>query len=273
LLRLADNYLTNNDRAAAEAQFKPFIDNPKQFISTRRRWENNLVFWAEQLSLKRSKNFESNATNESSSASQSKLDENKILAAAAMRNALIQLDGMSNVFARLNLYFIASALLQRAGNLAEARRCDNVLEEAFRSCERSPVDEDDMMAASSILDSMAYGLIPIDVPDFKELRGIKTVHYTEDDFKESEKFKLRAIAMIDHRLSSTSHLRRKAHRDLSLWYAELGKTEKAEKEKEVLFGLVGIHDDDILYPKSAGCGQLTWWVQEKFTGGMLCGMG
>jgi hypothetical protein len=168
------------------------------------------------------------------------------------------------------LYSIASQLFQRTGNAFEARRCNSIVDDAIQSCEGHLFDEGDIKAAASILNSRAYGFIPVEISE--QFRAVNTVNFTVKEFKESEKLKLRAVAMAD-RLNETSDLRRRAHRDLSLWYTALGKADKASREKEVLFKLVGVHDDKILYPKAIGCGQLVWWVAEASPMGALCGMG
>jgi hypothetical protein len=124
---------------------------------------------------------------------------------------------------------------------------------------------------------MAYSLIPVNIPNLNphdSIAGRQTPlePFTEKDFKESEKLKLRAVAMAD-RLDSKNHLRRKAHRDLALWYMQLGKNQLAQKEKQTLFELVGCEDDSILYPQAAGCGHVVWWKKERNIVTMGCGMG
>jgi hypothetical protein len=96
--------------------------------------------------------------------------------------------------------------------------------------------------------------------------------FAEKDLYESEKLKLRAAAMAD-RLNSKSDIRRKAHRDLSLWYSRIGKIEVAEREKQILFELVGCKKDSILYPQSGMCGHLVWWNPEPVSFAERCGMG
>ncbi|MEZ4535084.1 MAG: hypothetical protein R3D26_08795 [Cyanobacteriota/Melainabacteria group bacterium] len=81
-----------------------------------------------------------------------------------------------------------------------------------------------------------------------------------------------ALALAD-RLDTGSQLRRKAHRDMVLWYQELGKSYAARNEKEILFNLVGVHDDKIFYPQSSGCGNIIWWKAETIRAKMACGMG
>jgi hypothetical protein len=68
------------------------------------------------------------------------------------------------------------------------------------------------------------------------------------EFEESQRLRLRAIKMID-RLDAKHLVRWMAHRDLVLWYRELGKLDLAEKQQQIHFELVGLNDDRILYPK------------------------
>jgi hypothetical protein len=129
-----------------------------------------------------------------------------------------------------------------------------------------------------VLNSMAFGIVPLQISDrplgenFAGFRIKPIGPVSEGDFKQSEMLKQRAAAMVD-RLDASDDLRRRTHRDLALWYKQLGKSEKAEKEKHILFKLVGSHNDSILYPQSPGCGGLVWWKSEKLTRFIDCGMG
>jgi hypothetical protein len=77
--------------------------------------------------------------------------------------------------------------------------------------------------------------------------------------------------MID-RLDAKHLVRWMAHRDLVLWYRELGKLDLAEKQKQILFELVGLNDDRILYPKKRRMGRLVWWLLTAMSMGCACGM-
>ena len=48
-----------------------------------------------------------------------------------------------------------------------------------------------------------------------------------------------------------------------MWYQLLGKTERAEKEKQASFKLVGSNDDSLMYAQQGACGQLVRWQIEK----------
>jgi hypothetical protein len=75
------------------------------------------------------------------------------------------------------------------------------------------------------------------------------------------------------RLTAKTDTRRRIHRDLSLWYMQLGKVEKAEQQKQILFELVGRADDKLLYPAQVGCGGVVWWGDESKMLFGACGMG
>jgi hypothetical protein len=276
LLSLARDYLRGGDPTVADARLTPVLNQPQHWLSPR-VWENTLVYWAEQASLAghattNGRGFKTEAESDSQS-----IDGNQaFLADAAIRSSLKQLDkGSSDEFTRLNMYFIASRLFQKVRNADGMRKCNKVLERVFQSCEgSSSPNEESIKAAVSVLNSMAYGFIPYQIPDrlpqFERQLEIKP--FSEQDFRECEKLKLRALAMAE-RLPPTNQLRRKAHRDLALWYMHFGKREMAEKEKQVLFELVGTNDDRILYPQMVACGRLVWWETETRIVSSDCGMG
>jgi hypothetical protein len=280
LLKLASGYLRGDNRTSLEASFGQVANQAstnRDFRNSRR--EDFLVDWASQVSSEEgATNQSTNAKSEPKSDAKSIPGENSALAVSTLQQALTQLEQASDKFAKLHMYFIASRLFQKAGNNDGLRTCNAVLEKNFEACEgTSQVDEERIRAASSVLNLMANSLISVYIPnqnplDYSWMRPKEVKPYTENDFKESEKLKLRALAMVD-RLDSKNQLRRKAHRDLALWYMKLGKTEMAEKEKQTLFELVGVKDDSILYPQAAGCGQLVWWHKAKSISMMGCGMG
>ncbi len=278
LLRLASELTSGYKRAVVDEHFTPVLNektrqwtvkNSKQLLSV-------IASWADQISSdRRPTNFGFNAKTKSKSLSQPITDENNVLANTAIQLALSQLDKASDKFAKLNLYFIASRLYQKLGNSSGVRRCNKVLNAAFKAClMTSPADQDQIKAATSVLNSMAYGWIPINVPDYpKDLHlNMQAKPFTEKDFKASETLKIKAVSMAD-RLAADNHVRRKAHRDLVIWYMQLGKMEKAETEKLVLFELVGRKDDSILYPQHGGCGRIVWWRPVNQLSSYDCGMG
>jgi hypothetical protein len=198
--------------------------------------------------------------------------------------ALRQIDQSPATSNKLYAYLAASRLFAKTGNLNEMRRCNTVLNEFLRSAETpANSDEKQLQLAASILNSMAFALVPLKVwdraPRIHAGRPPRTevMTYTEKNFKESEKLKFRAINLID-RLQATNFLRRKAHRDLALWYEGLDKTTLADKQKQILFELVGRKDENLLYPQTVACGQLDWFPKPASDGKVVarligCGMG
>ncbi len=275
LLALAGTYLDGDNRTVVEKLFRDYASERGSMQLT----EKMIVSWTDRVSL-RDWNQGTNAKKNATEFLYPIADENSVLAELAIQKALIQVDKIPDRYVKLNLHYIASRLFQKLGVINQAQKYNNILEDSFKSCEGgSPVNEEEIRTASSILNSMANGLLPFPIPDQMPmpidnpwLRQKIGSSFTETDFKESEKLRLRAVKMAD-RLPTTNHVRRKAHRDLAVWYMQLGKVAMGEKEKQILFELVGCNDDSILYPQSVGCGTLVWWKVEKQTGSELCGMG
>ncbi len=275
LLRLASSYIEGGDSSAAEARYVEELNNASNgaILSVTNRWGNVLVNWAEQLSAEaRSKNQVVNQKKGKPNLPL-KTDATSVRANAALQKAVAQLEKSTDPFAKLNMYFIASLLFQKIGNTSGMQKCDRILEAAFHSAETAPtIDEQQLKATVSIIDSMAFALIPVRKLGQKWESQTQLKPFTESEFKQGEKLKRRAAAIID-RLPAQNHQRRMVHRDLALWYTQLGKKESAEKEKQVLFQLVGFKDDSLLFPTPGACGHLSWWekTKPKFQG--ACGMG
>ncbi len=236
LLRLASELTSGYKRTVVDEHFTPVLNektrqwtvrNSKQLLSV-------ITSWADRVSSdERTSNFEFNAKTKSKSGSPPIADENNVLANTAIQLSLAQLDKASDKVAKLNLYFIASNLYQKLGNSSGMRQCNKVLDAAFNAClSTSPADQEQITAATSVLNSMAYGWIPINVPDYpKGLHlHMQAKPFTEKEFRASETLKIKAVAMAD-RLAANNHLRRKAHRDLVLWYMQLGKIGKGGERK------------------------------------------
>jgi hypothetical protein len=217
-----------------------------------------------------------NAGKRASSDSRPNGAENSTLADKAIKKALAQLDLSSDRYARLILYYAASGLFQQVGDADGVIRCNKVLKDSFQFCEIHSTDEQEIKGASLVLSLMAYRLIPVQISDLPNGnyrdRSTDLPAYTECHFRQSEKLKLEIITMAD-RLPASSDVRRKAHRDLALWYMRLGKSELAEKQKQTLFELVGCKDDSILYPQFGMCGHVVWWQTKKIGLNGFCGMG
>ena len=273
LLRLAEAYLTDGKKTAKEAQYVKALEQVSLDWSFRSpaRFNPMLAEWADSMAL------DSHGTTvagvKTKPALYSKRGEELVLADDAIRAALKQLDAATDPFTKLNLYFVAARLSQKSVNLDELRKCNNYLSEFLKSCEHSSkVDKNEIKAASSVLNSMAYGIIPVQIADRQTPAQAAKVSFSENDFKESEKLKLRAAALVD-RLDATDDVRRKFHRNLVLWYRALGKEPMANKELEVLYGLVGIKDESILWPQAGACGHLVWWEANRPRIMVKCGMG
>lgn len=277
LLNIADSLIAGTKRSQLEEQYKPMFSGKTDYWHRlNKNWESGLASWAERISAegRSSKNAQTGAK------SQSANPENLALADEAIKRALTELDKETEPFAKLHLCFIASRLCKKVGNADGVQKCNKVINQALRSCEgSSQADEAQIKAATSVLNAEAFGFIPIVISDFgakgaplPKQEPQQAMPFKEADFKEAEKLRLRAVAMADT-LSAQSHVRRKAHRDLTLWYMRLGKMEQANKQKQLLFNLVGFKDDSVLYPQQEGCGNLVWWRQEKNTAVYKCGMG
>jgi hypothetical protein len=280
LLRLADAYIDNRDRSALEEEFGRKPGKSRFGFSYRHpRGEDVLVAWSKRISLRaNTPAVTTDAKNENGSAMQGPRSENKALADTTLQALLLQLEQSSDKFAQLNMYLIASRLFEKAGDSAGALQCNQILENAFQACERGDQkNARELEGASSVLDSMAYGLVPIDIPDQdpREIPGfvkpdVKT--FSEAKIAKAERLKRRSVAIAD-RLDAQDDTRRKAHRDLALWYAEVGKPQVSEKEKEILFELVGFKSDSLMYGHQIGCGGLAWWVQNLGRSFIDCGRG
>lgn len=199
----------------------------------------------------------------------------KKFAQSMITKALAELNSSSDDFCKLNFYFIASNQFKVFGDQSGYLKYKKIVDDAIHSCEveNSTANDNTRLAAASILDAMAYAIIPVDIPDRLDLKNLEKVDFTEQAYLESRKLKQRSAEILDH-LKPDSHNRRKAHRDLALWYLVLHKDDEADAEKKSLFDLVGVHDDRILFPTSGGCGHLVWWVAEaKDQVAYDCGMG
>ncbi len=279
LLSLANSYLMGTNRYTLEAQFERVADELAVGRSHEiRNADAHLVSWCERLSLPSTAPQAMTAAAKHNQVTATIPHENSVLANKALFAALGQIDLTSEIFEKFNMYYIATRLFQKNGNTVGAEKCSKILQEFVHSTESNKTaNYEQIRAAASILNLMAYGLVPVDIPDLIQQNSLKnqppvSPSITEKDFTQSENLKLRAVALVDC-LSHENDLRRKTHRNLSLWYAQLGKNSKAEKEKQILFELVGCHDDIILYAQPGTCGHLVWWQKVTVKNDMSCGMG
>ncbi|MDR3615997.1 MAG: hypothetical protein P4L53_20740 [Candidatus Obscuribacterales bacterium] len=291
-LLLANHYLKASDNTSAEFIIQP-LANPKYTSDLFIRPNDDRGRDRMISSLNNIARDTHNVTANVAPSSVSRNDGNDALANEAMKSALSEINKSSDQHATLILHFIVYQLYQQMGNKTETKTYSSLLEQDIRACEAAPeANEKLITAASMALNAMAYGWIPFNPSNLPELRiqmsrklmapqlstspqsvpAIKNFTFTEKEFQQSEKLKLRAAVLAD-RLPAKNNLRRMNHRDLAIWYAELGKTELADKQKQALFELVGVKDERILYPQPGACGSFVWWTIKppQFGGG--CGMG
>lgn len=259
LLNLASHYLAGDSAGDIERQFGTSASRARAYWVLNRR-EEFFTSWVRQVAQP------ANTSDKVRAPDMPRAEE-------AIKEALKQLGHSSNKFARLNLYFVAMHLYQKTGNSKGEKECKNIIEAAAKECESaSPVDKEQVKAVTSVLDSMAYLLLPVTIPVYKEQGDAKVNEPSAVAFEKSEKLKLRALAIAD-KLPETEHVRRKAHRDMALWYAALGKQSLANHQKQELFKLIGSSDDKLLYPQSGGCGSQVWWEVKTHVSSFDCGMG
>lgn len=269
LLRLAREYLNDVKKSEIEMRFI-YLASESSKSWTIDTWEMIVKSWPAPT------------THDSSGPKDTTFhSENKILATKSINLALEQLNNATDKYARIGLHFIAWRLFREIGNANGIKICSKALDADFEAYEENETfDEEKIRTTYSILNLLANSLIPVFIPDFKPedspamQQQTQVNPYTESDFKESEMLRRRAVGSTDV-LAPDNDFRRKAHRDLVLWYSLLGKKEMAEREKKILFELVGIEDDSILYPQSGFCGHLVWWTIEKRSRSHepFCGMG
>lgn len=262
LLRYFRSVLQSGNAQVLEENFH-YLNEPRYFF----RESNILANWADELGTQKSEARKSSTSS-----------KNTLVAEHALKEAIAQLNKSTKPSIKLHLFFIASLLAKQAGYSDVAKVCDSYASKMIDACEaNSNVDTELILAAVSVLNSKAYAIVPIRIAERKELIGrkpqVNSGAPSAVAVKQAEKLKLRAAAIAD-RLPPEEHGRRKVHRDLSLWYKQLGKPELAERQKKIVFDLVGVDDDRILYPSSGMCGHLLWWQLASVDGDRFkCGMG
>ncbi|MBX3076155.1 hypothetical protein KF728_20945 [Candidatus Obscuribacterales bacterium] len=170
----------------------------------------------------------------------------------------------------LPLSMAVTVVFKLVGNEEAVQSCSRLTEELLQRVEREKASSaDEIRAAAAVLNSKADSVtgvssILLSATDFHKS--------SETEYQRSRSLRLRAAALLD-RLPTTDHERRLAHRNLAMMYMAQGELELAEKEKLILFELVGIADDSILNPQGAGCGHVIWWRSTRVSTGFACGMG
>lgn len=272
LLQLASCYITGGDVNTLETHLKAQLGqrNNNSLFHSLSRGEPPLASWANSVSLL---SHSATGTNQSVTGNKKISNEKRAVADKAIRAAIAQLGQGFDDTQALNLYLIASCLSRMTGNKQNEQRCTRILNDEIHACEASKtVNSVQIQVFASILNSMAYGLLPIRIPLFQAQPTEQAPAIDMKNFDESERLKLRAAALLD-RLPKTDQERRKAHRDLTLWYSQLGKAVKSLQEKQELSKLVGVKDDRILYPQPGMCGHPNWWSVTKVEIVAKCGMG
>jgi hypothetical protein len=260
LLMRADAYLADEDRAQVEANFP--VASPAS-LGFNSRSHELLSQWAKRVSREE---FKSN--------------KDASIAICTINEAVTGLSVSKDLYTRLHMYLVASVLLQKAGDEKDSKKCEEYIEDFIHRCETGKsFDEKQMSVAISLLNSKAYGLVAIDIPDTmpSNSTSLEKVSFpdgppTFQNLADSEALWLRSATLAD-RLKPTAHPRRMVHRNLSLWYQMLGKKDQAEQQKQILFSLIGKHDDRLLYPSKGYCGGSAWWIIPSASGNEMCGMG
>lgn len=204
--------------------------------------------------------------------------ETKKFTQAMISKALGELSTSTDEFCKLNFYFIASNQYKMLGDTDNYLRCKKYVDETIHSCESDgqKAGRDLCLASASILNTMSDAIMPVPIPVLNPkqypTKAQKAPEYTEANYVQCKRLKERSLSITDQFSASTQE-RRKAHRDMVFWYLALDKKENADKEKQKLFDLVGIHDDRILFPQIGGCGHLLWWITENKEPAYACGMG
>lgn len=132
----------------------------------------------------------------------------------------------------------------------------------------------------SVLNAKAYGIIAVEIPYHRQTSWTRGGHlglperpFTDIELAKCEALWLRSAALAD-KLNPTANTRRMVHRDLSLWYKLVGKNDEADRQKQILFNVIGQKNDKFLYPSQGICGALIWWTDPpKNAAAFGCGMG
>lgn len=268
LITIAESILRGDKSVPLQDQYVNMLSEPTYVFSPGRGDSEFLPVWIKRVSRQ--------THSETSSEIHPK---QTALAITALNEALSSLSMAGNKSRALYFYYAASILYKRLGDREGAQRCEGHWDKAILDGERAHVvDEAEVKALVSILNALADKWAYVDISDRPLSDEISpkppTKSVSDQDFKHSETLRLRAVGLAD-KLDEKNHTRRKVHRDLALWYMALKKTELANQEKAKLFELVGVRDDSLLYPQSAGCGFVNWWKTASASGGssVLCGMG
>lgn len=272
LLSIANQCLDGIKKSEVEKLFGP-VDNVLRSNPFRIRGRDNFPnHWLQLVSTKAHEKLIEAATGKARTPEKPGKEELD-LASKATKEAYQLLKGSSSDEYRLELLFVASCMQQRLGNMKEAETYTQTINRELRSYEAAKsVRIAQAQSAVAVLNAKSFAIIPVQILDYKTTAKPNIKPFSEEEFKVSEALRLRAVAIAD-KTPSTEHVRRKAHRDMVLWYQTLGKTKLAEEEKQMLFQLVGFKNDNALYPNHKGCGQVDWWQEKPIASTFDCGMG
>lgn len=228
-----------------------------------RQGQRNIMVWAARASSKKSRIPRPETEGRSAT------DQ---VVCFALDEAVKLLDKSSDSSLSLPMYFVASELYEQCGETVAADRCGKRLMDYIERCERKKllVDAKELKTAAGLLTLMAGGA-PKERPHGNLDSLFPSPVIAEDEFAKLEKLRLRAASLLD-RLPYWHHERRMAHRDLVFFYLNQEKTELADQQKQILFNLVGVSDDRILYP-SGFCGPAVWWTVNSSPISGACGTG
>lgn len=262
LLQVAASYVQGSNSEQIEKLYGPVLEQ-KNGLWHYKNIERWLKAMAEQQSIKVQRG------------EFSKIGEKEAAQAnLAIKEAQKQLDHTNNQVLKPIMTYIASCLYKRLGNTAGEKECEKLLS-IQAATDKSSITAEQAGAAIEILNARAFGYLPLELSDqfiFGQRTQAKLSDYKDSDFKASEKLRLEALAIAD-KLPEDEHVRRKAHRDMVIWYRSLGKEDLAKEQLQTLYKLVKYEDETVLYPQHGGCGTLVWWQKEKHISSFDCGMG
>lgn len=274
LLKAASDCISGLNAAEVASRYKSLEDSDRNLSAG--EWKAFLRGWTMRL---RSTKLTNAAKNRFKGAlPESTLEtERTTRALRFIELAQKELEGTTKLFPKLGLRFIALSLLREMGDADAIEKCNKAFEEELVAFEKEESNsEQHIEDASSVLNMLADVLLAVPILDFDPAKypylESRVRPFTEGEFRESEKLRIRAVRLVDQ-LDKASHIRRKAHRDLVIWYYKLGKTVLAEREKRVLFDLLGSTDESLLYAQPGHCGHVVWWKTTEVASGIMCGMG
>lgn len=271
-LLLLANCLLNGDSQSHVVDLFSGVATQTNLKTIELRWQRRFDSWVKSSSLKRSTYNGSSRSSMTLDVSNSNSRE-RSLAIAALHEASGLLDDATDKYTKVCLYLMVSRLYEELGDKKLSTLYCTKIEDFVKQCEIATViDISAVHTSATVLNLMALEIVPLEIEDRKPLKPVKVDQFSAADVTAADKLKLRAAALLD-RLAESDNARRKMHRDLALWYEYFGKTEESERQKQVLFKLVGVKDPRILYPTDGMCGHLSWWVIRQDVVVERCGMG